>query len=94
MAFTEDMTAFFSTDDFAVTATLGAENAAVILDKPDIEVLAGRIQSTDYLMRYAATDLAALAEGSSITVDGSSYTVREIRAEDDGRVKSAVLEAA
>lgn len=94
MAFTEDMGAFFSTDEFAVTATFGAVTASVILDKPDIEVLSGRIQSTDYLMRYAATDLTGLAEGNSITVDGSSYTVREIRSEDDGKVKAAVLEAA
>ena len=94
MAFTEDLTAFFNASDFAVTAVFGAESAQVILDRPDLEIMAGRVQSTEYLMTYPATVFSALADGDSITIDGSDYSVREVRALDDGRIKQAIVEAA
>lgn len=93
MAFTEDMGAFFSAREFGVTAVFGAATAQVILDQPDVEIMSGRIQSTEYLMTYAAADLPSLAQDSTGTVDGVAYKVREVRAVDDGRVKQAILEA-
>lgn len=91
---TENLAAFFNADEFGVTAVFGATEAQVILDRPDVEIMAGRIQDTQYLMQYAAADLPSLAQGSSITVDGTAYTVREVSALDDGKIKQAVLEAA
>lgn len=94
MAFDEDLSQFFRAGDFAVTATFGAASAQVIIDKPDLEIMAGRIQSTEYLMTYPHDKLAGLDQGSSITVDGVGFTVREVRATDDGKIKQAILEAA
>lgn len=93
MAFTENIAAFFRAGDFAVAAVFGGTTAQVILDRPDVEMMAGRVQGTEYLMAYNAADLPNLAEGDTGTVDGTSYTVREIRATDDGKIKQATLEA-
>jgi hypothetical protein len=40
--------------------------------------------STDYRVRCLASLFGSLAWGSSITVGGTAYTVREVRLVDDG----------
>ena len=89
MAFTEDLGAFFSEDDFAVAVTWGAQTASAILNAPD--ETAGAALSREYLLIYPVTKLAGLATGGSITVDGSAYTVRDVRASDDGKIMNATL---
>lgn len=97
MAFTEDMSVFFNTAEFAVQATFspsggGAqESALVILDAPSEPVLGGDSMSTEYAIQYSATDLPSIKRGDSGFVDGIAYKVREVRTIDDGRIKRAML---
>lgn len=91
MAFSEDLDAFFSEDDFAVELTWGAETANVILDAPDQEFVEGRVQSRQYAIIYETADLPGLAGGASVTVAGVAYTVREVAALDDGKITRATL---
>ena len=91
MAFTEDLGAFFSAADFAVTLTWGLVTAEVILDAPDEQIIDGRVLSREYAITYESADLAGLAGGASVTVDGTAYTVREVTALDDGKIMRATL---
>ncbi|MGH8521947.1 MAG: head-tail joining protein [Gammaproteobacteria bacterium] len=97
MAFTEDLAVFFSTADFAVTATWtpsggGAQQTAqVILDTPDEELLDGRVLSREYAITYRAGQLTGLKGAELITVDAIAYTVREVGALQDGKIMRATL---
>jgi hypothetical protein len=91
MAFTEDLGAFFSQDDFAVPLIWGQVTAEVILDAPDEQIIDGRVLSREYAITYESADLAGLAGGASVTVDGTAYTVREVTALDDGKIMRATL---
>lgn len=94
MAFSENLTAFFS--DFAVSATFTPaagpdETANVILDTPTETLMDGRVQYTEYMIYYPATALPNIKGGDYGVIDGVQYRVREIRLIDDGKIKSAVL---
>lgn len=91
MAFTEDLGAFFSEADFAVPLTWGLLSAEVILDAPDEEIIDGRVLSREYAITYRAAQLVGLAGGQTVTVDGNTYTVREVTALDDGKIMRATL---
>lgn len=80
---------FFS--DFAVAASFGAQSAQVLRDAPDEQWLAGAVQSREYAITYAATQLPGLKTGDTLTVDGVSYRVREVSALDDGALMRATL---
>ena len=87
--FAEDLDVLFA--DFGVTAVLGAASAQVLLDMPDQGVLGDMQISTDYAITFKASDLAGIKHSDSITVDGTSYTVREVTLLDDGKIKHAAL---
>ena len=95
MAFTENLTAFFS--DFAVSATFtpktgGDETANVILDAPSQVMFGGDMIGTDYIIRYAATDLPNIVRGCRGVIGGVTYVVREApQVVDDGKIKIAKL---
>ena len=89
MAFSEDLGAFFSADDFAVDVTWGVQTATGILNAPD--ETAGGALSREYLLIYPVTKLVGLTTGQTLTVDGSAYTVRDVRATDDGKIMNATL---
>lgn len=97
MAFPENLAAFFSTADFAVTATWtpsagGAQQTAqVLLDQPDEEILDGRVFSREYAILYRIDQLIGLKPGEVITVDGIAYTVREAGALQDGKILRATM---
>ena len=91
MSFSENLAAFFSAADFAVSATFGAQTAQVLLDTPDQETLDGRAVSREYAITYRADQLTGLTTGNAVTVDGAAYTVREARAMEDGKVMRATL---
>ncbi|MFH0344437.1 MAG: hypothetical protein ACHBNF_20475 [Chromatiales bacterium] len=97
MAFTESLAAFFSTADFAVTATWtpsgggSQQTAQVLLDTPDEEILDGRALSREYAITYRVDQLVGFKTGEIVTVDGIAYTVREARAMEDGKVMQATL---
>lgn len=97
MAFSENLATFFSTADFAVTATWtpsggGAQQTAqVILDTPDEELIDGRVLSREYVITYRADQLTGLKGGETVTVSGTAYTVREVTALEDGQILRASL---
>lgn len=93
MAFTEDLGAFFSSDDFAVNVTWGVQTATGILNAPDETAGVGVVGalSREYLLIYPVTKLVGLSTGQTLTVDGAAYTVREVRGIDDGNIMNATL---
>lgn len=97
MAFTEDLSVFFSTAGFAVEATFvpasggAAQSAQVIFDSPTDDVMGGDSFSNEYSIMYQASQLPSVRKGDRGVVDGVTYRVREVRLMDDGRIKQAIL---
>ena len=90
MALVEDFSAFFA--DFSVTAVAGASSAKVIFDAPDENILGDRVSTRRYSITYQAGTLGAIAYGSTVVVNGTTYRVLEVNAIDDGALERAVLE--
>jgi hypothetical protein len=67
------------------------QSAKVDFRAPDETVLDGLGLSTDYSIRYPAATFAGLVSGESLTIEGVTYRVREIRALGDGSEKRATL---
>lgn len=87
----QDTLAFLNIDEFGVTCSIGASSFVAILDSP-VEVLAGGMAlSREYLLLAKTSDVSSATRGTSITVDGASYTVRENRAIDDGLFSELLL---
>lgn len=91
MAFAEDMTPFFNTAEFARAAVWRGYSANVILDKPDEDVLGGRVSSTDYLATLPASGFPGITAKQLITIEGTEYSVREVKLLGDGAVKTLSL---
>ena len=85
MPFTEDATTQnVYLDDFGVSCTSGGTTAKGILEQPD-QILAGdMIISTEYELTAKTSDFGSLVSGNTITVDGTAFTVRDVRKENDG----------
>lgn len=85
MAFTEDATTQnVYLDDFGVSCTSGGTTAKGILEQPD-QILAGdMIISTEYELTAKTSDFGSLVSSDTITVDGTAFTVRDVRKENDG----------
>ena len=87
----QDTLAFLNVDEFGVTCSIGASSFVGILDSP-VEVLAGGMAlSREYLLYAKTSDVSSAARGTSITVDGASYAVRENRPIDDGLFSEMLL---
>ena len=92
MPFTEDLSVFFSADEFASSATWGALTASVIFNSPAEDVLSGQVVGTDYSVVLPANVWPGIARDASITVTGrGTFTVREVRPMSDGSLKRLVL---
>ena len=85
MPFTEDTTTLaVYLNDFGVSCTSGGTTGLGILEQPD-QILAGdMIISTEYELTAKTSDFGTLLSGSSITVDGTAFTVRDTKKENDG----------
>lgn len=84
MPFTENLAVFFSTDEFAQTATVGAASMPVIFDAAGAQGLGGLVESVGPQAMAKSADVAAnaIAHGTAITVGGVGYVVTGI--EPDG----------
>ena len=91
MAFAEDMSVFFNQAEFALAAVWGGYTANVMLDKPDEDVLGGRVSSTDYLATMPAASLPGISRDETFSIDGATYKVREVKLLGDGAVKTLSL---
>ena len=88
MAFTEDFTPFF--EDFAVNATLGAATK-VIFDRAHLESLG--ISATQPLLVAKTSDVSSANKGTSITINGTAYTVMDNQPDGTG-MSTLLLELA
>jgi len=91
MAFTENLDVFFSTAGFGLSVTSGAYSGVGILDMPSEIIADGVVLTTDYRLLVKTSDFPVLARGSSMTVDGTAYTVREPMLIDDGKITQVML---
>jgi hypothetical protein len=92
--FDEDVSEFFSDDDFTVKAQFGSEIRDVLVDLPE-EIIAGdRVISGEFKITYKTGYFSGLQYGSAITVGGVSYTVNTAQAVEDGALTVAYLSKA
>lgn len=71
-------------NDFGVAVTFGSYTGKGILDMPSEIIAGGMVLTTDYQLTVKTADFPGMDRGDSITVDGSTYTIREARQIDDG----------
>lgn len=84
MAFVEDRALFLSTDDFAVTATVGAASVAGIFDRQYAEPLGNFVEGSSPVFLVNADDLPDVAQGDLLTIDGTDYKVRGVEPDGTG----------
>lgn len=78
MAMTEDFTAFFDTDEFAVSATLAGVPVVVIFDNAfDEQQLAMGLAGTVPMVTLASSAVPSPVVGQPLVVGGTTYTVVE-----------------
>lgn len=96
MAFTEDLTAFFGTADFAVAATykvggLGSGSTKnVIFDRSWLEQ-AGIVSGAAPAALGIATDFSGAGTTDTLTISGTVYRISDIQPQDDGATVLLVL---
>lgn len=89
MALNENLDVFLA--DFGVTVVKGSTTTTGVLDMPSEVIAGGMVITTDYALTIKTSALPGLGYGDSLTVDGEAYTVREVRAQDDGRFSIVYL---
>lgn len=70
--------------DFGVAVSNGVTTTTGVLDMPSEVIAGGMVITTDYALTIKSSVYPALQYGDALTVNGASYTVREVRAQDDG----------
>lgn len=91
MAFTEDLSVFLSSDDFAVSVTSGATTGLGILDMPSEMIADGVVLTTDFKLMCESSKFGSLLHGDKVTVAGTAYTVRSASLVDDGAFVEVML---
>ena len=72
------------------SAVIGGSEVLVDFRAPDAEVLDGLGLSSDYAIRYPASDVM-LDTGHELVIGGATYRVREVRLVRDGLEARATL---
>ena len=81
--FVEDLTPYFDTaSGFAQAATVSGQSVPVIFDNGYAAALGGLVESTGPSCQAKSADVAAVVQGSTITIGGTAYTV--VGVEPDG----------
>ena len=78
-------------NDFGVAVTFGSYTGKGILDQPTEIIAGGMVLTTDYQLTVKTSAFPGMDRGDSITVAGSTYTIREVRAVDDGLFSNVFL---
>lgn len=92
MPFTEDLTVFLQTGDFATAATYdGSTSVNVIFDAAYIEQLG--IAGTKPAALGLATDFPAAAVGKTLLIGSTTYTIKGREPLDDGAFVLLTLKA-
>jgi hypothetical protein len=96
--FTEDLSVFFDSDDFAIAATFtptsgAASTPSVIFDAAFVAPFA--VAGTNPVALARAADFPATTSvGGTIVINGISYTIRSREPQDDGAIVLLQLETA
>lgn len=77
--------------DFGVPVVRGATTTMGVLDMPSEVIAGGMVITTDYALTFKTSAMSDLGYNDALTVDGAAYTVREVRAQDDGQFSIAYL---
>ena len=95
--FTEDLTVFFNTDDFAIAATYTPNGGSpstvnVIFDRAFLSRL--DINSTNPVALARASDISAVAANGQdqIVISGITYRIKDAQPQDDGATVLLQLE--
>ena len=87
----QDTLAFLNINEFGITCSIGGSSFVGILDSPVDVIAGGMALSREYSLLAKTSDVSSATRGTSITVHGVSYTVRENRAMDDGLFSELLL---
>lgn len=93
MAFNEDLSLFFDTDDFAETVDVGGETVSAIFDDPtaDVSFDVAHVEATDASM-LVPTSAITWARNKVVTrEDGSEYKSVRWQRVDDGALTRVFL---
>jgi len=84
MPFTEDLTAFFSTDDFGTSAVYSGTGSTIngIFDAAYAEALDGMVQGSQPAFVTRTADVPSATHGQTITISGTAYKI--VGVEPDG----------
>lgn len=92
MAFTEDLSVFFDTDDFAIAATASwGGTVNVIFDSAYLDALG--VAGTNPIALAIATEVTAARIGATLVISGTTYTIRDRMPQDDGATVLLQLES-
>ena len=89
MAFTEDLTEFFGTDDFAITAMLaGTTSVNGIFDNAALAIPGGEaaVEGSVPTFTCALADIPAVAQGQTIVINSTTYTIIAVHPDGTGVV--------
>jgi|GEM_PF-1637303 len=93
MAMVEDLTVFFNTSEFAITALYkGVTTVKVIYDHEYTEQFGAA--GTNPFITADAADFASAAKGDAIVLDATSYTIKTIERDGTGLVRLELTKAA
>jgi len=99
MAFTEDLTVFYSTDDFAVDAIYSAVGVTHPTNGTTIQVIPDKhyvnvngMESYRPVARCVESDVSDAADGAQLRIDGSDYYIRDTETNGTGETV-LILEA-
>jgi len=93
MAMVEDLDAFFSTAEFAITALYnGSISVSVIYDHEYTEQFGAA--GTNPFITAKAVDFAGAAKGQAVVLDSTSYTIKTIERDGTGLVRMELTKAA
>lgn len=85
MAFTEDISAFFDTDDFAVSATVGAATFNVIFDNAYLSAGGDApVAGTQPMVTARSSDVSSVWIGNTMTINSVAYVVTGIHPDGTG----------
>lgn len=82
MAFSEDLTAFFRTEDFADDAVVGTDTINGIFDHAYVNELETEGERPAFYCRTSDCSDNSIGQGTTVTVNDTTYTVAS--RQDDG----------
>ena len=91
LSFTEDLDAFFDTPGFTVPVVFGATTGVGYFESPTEIIADGVLLTTDYAVVVKTSEFSTVTNGDTMTVEGTSYTVREPMLLDDGKIMRVML---